>query len=218
MLGGNHQLRLPSWGGERTSHIVDYVALVQRMLQDKVQSIVQSYIMRKECAASFLSVFGQSVLEYDTEDFKMLAFLFELQGFSFIARCMCVCLYDRCHLHLFCVWEPKSWDDAGAYVLRQLRIWSRTNNYSFPTVRLRCVTLHRIVNQFFYLLFFYIPPFTPTHTVSFSDSFPQEKPTLFLQSVYHRLHHMPCQSEINDYPYSPRWSVDELVDRMRYRT
>ncbi len=87
MLGGSHQIRLPSWGGERTSHIIDYVDVVQRILQEKVQSIVQSYIMRKECVAAFLSVFGQSVLEYDTEDFKMMSYLFELQGFSFIARC-----------------------------------------------------------------------------------------------------------------------------------
>lgn len=60
------------------------------MLEDKIQSIVHSYITRKECIAAFLSVFGQSVLEYDTEDFKMLAFLFELQGFSFIAKCKCM--------------------------------------------------------------------------------------------------------------------------------
>ena len=91
MLGGSGQLRLPSWGGERSSHIVDYLSVVQELLQDKVQAIVQSYIKRKECVAAFLSVFGQSVLEYDTEDFKMIAFLFELQGFSFIAKCEWLC-------------------------------------------------------------------------------------------------------------------------------
>lgn len=87
MLGGCSQLRLPSWGGDRGSCIIDYVSTVQELLEDKVQSIVQSYVRRKECVAAFLSVFGQSVLEYDTDDFNSIAFLFELQGFSFIVKC-----------------------------------------------------------------------------------------------------------------------------------
>ena len=66
---------------------MDYVPTVHQLLEEKVEMIVQSYIRRKECIASFLSVFGSSVLEYDTEGFKKLAFLFEQQGFSFVSVC-----------------------------------------------------------------------------------------------------------------------------------
>ena len=48
--------------------------------------IIQSYIKRKEYVAALLSVLGSSVLEYNTESFKSIAFLFEHQGFAFIAK------------------------------------------------------------------------------------------------------------------------------------
>lgn len=63
---------------------MDYVPAIHKLLAEKVEAIVQSYISRKECVAAFLSVYGCSVLEYDTEGFKRLAFLFEHQGFTFI--------------------------------------------------------------------------------------------------------------------------------------
>lgn len=66
---------------------MDYVPRVHTLLEEKVQTIVQSYIKRKECVAAFLSIFGQAVLEYDTEAFKKLAFFFEYLGFSFVAMC-----------------------------------------------------------------------------------------------------------------------------------
>lgn len=80
-------MRLPPWGGDHGTCLMDYVPLVHQLLEEKVDSIIQSYIKRKECVAAFLSVFGSSVLEYDTESYKKLAFLFEHQGFSFIAVC-----------------------------------------------------------------------------------------------------------------------------------
>ena len=66
---------------------MDYVPRVHQLLDDKVQSLVQSYVQRKEFTAAFLSIFGQAVVEYDTADFKVLAFLFEHSGFTFIAKC-----------------------------------------------------------------------------------------------------------------------------------
>lgn len=84
MLGGTRSLRLPPWGGGNGSHLMDYVPAIHKLLAEKVEAIVQSYISRKECVAAFLSVYGCSVLEYDTEGFKRLAFLFEHQGFTFI--------------------------------------------------------------------------------------------------------------------------------------
>lgn len=85
VLGGSGALRLPPWGGELGSCLMDYVPRVHTLLEEKVQTIVQSYIKRKECVAAFLSIFGQAVLEYDTEAFKKLAFFFEYLGFSFVA-------------------------------------------------------------------------------------------------------------------------------------
>jgi len=84
MLGDPQLLRLPKWGGECGACLMDYTPAVHKLLEQKVDAIVQSYIRRKEFVAAFLSVFGQAVLEYDTEGFKKLAFLFEHQGFSFI--------------------------------------------------------------------------------------------------------------------------------------
>ena len=88
MFGGSHALKLPPL--TLNTPLVDYIPRVHKLLKDKVQSIIQSYVQRKEYTAAFLNVFGQSVLEYDTGDFKKLAFLFEYLGFSFIARCKCL--------------------------------------------------------------------------------------------------------------------------------
>ena len=68
---------------------MDYVPLVHKLLSDRVDSIIQSFVRRKEYVAALLSVMGRSVLEYDTEGFKKIAFLFEQQGFSFVAHCEC---------------------------------------------------------------------------------------------------------------------------------
>lgn len=54
----------------------------------KVEGIVQNFVRRKEYIAALLSLMGQSVLEYDTESYMKIAFLFESnQGFCFIAHC-----------------------------------------------------------------------------------------------------------------------------------
>lgn len=53
------------------------------------------------------------------------------------------------------------------------------------------------------------------YIVTLSDSFPSEQPLLTLQSAYHRLRGVPCLSNIQDYPYSPRWNADEMAERMR---
>ena len=87
VVGGVGSLRLPPWGGEHGACLMDYVPLIHKLLTDKVDSIVQSYVRRKEYTAALLSMMGRSVLEYDTEGFKKVAFLFEQQGFSFVAHC-----------------------------------------------------------------------------------------------------------------------------------
>ena len=66
---------------------MDYVPLIHQLLTEKVEAIIQSYTRRKEYVAALLSIMGRSVLEYDTEGFKKVAFLFEQQGFSFVAHC-----------------------------------------------------------------------------------------------------------------------------------
>ena len=56
ILGGSKQLKLPCWGSETC--LMDYVPRVHQLLDEKVQSLVQSYVQRKEFTASFLSVFA----------------------------------------------------------------------------------------------------------------------------------------------------------------
>ena len=85
-LGGSKTLRIPAWGGGNGSCLIDYVPVVHKMLEERVESITQSYVQRKEYVAAMLSIFGASVLEYNTENFKNIAFLFEYQGFSFITQ------------------------------------------------------------------------------------------------------------------------------------
>lgn len=86
ILGGPADLRLPPWGGDK-SYLIDYVPAVHQLLQERLEVIVQSYVQRKEYTAACLSFMGKAVLEYDTEEFKSLAFLFEVHGFTFITRC-----------------------------------------------------------------------------------------------------------------------------------
>lgn len=100
VVGGMGSLRLPPWGGEHGHCLMDYVPLVHKLLTDKVDAIVQSYVRRKEYVAALLSMMGRSVLEYDTEEFKKVAFLFEQQGFSFVAHCEFTAQW-HCWSHLF---------------------------------------------------------------------------------------------------------------------
>lgn len=86
MLSGCGELRLPQWGGDR-SCLIEYAPAVHQLLQERVESVVQSYIKRKEYTAACLSIMGRAVLEYDTAEFRTLAFFFQVQGFSFIIRC-----------------------------------------------------------------------------------------------------------------------------------
>ncbi len=65
----------------------DYIPLVHRQLRERMETISLSYVRRKEYMAACLSFMGGAVLEYDTEEYKTIAFLFETQGFSFISRC-----------------------------------------------------------------------------------------------------------------------------------
>lgn len=139
-LGGSKTLRIPAWGGGNGSCLIDYVPVVHKMLEERVESITQSYVQRKEYVAAMLSIFGASVLEYNTENFKNIAFLFEYQGFSFITQ------------------------------------------------------------------------------VKMTDLYPTTAPNVIMCSIYHRTRNtpaIPCQCEIQNYPYSPRWSVDEKIERLR---
>ncbi|GLG94745.1 BRCA1-A complex subunit BRE [Gryllus bimaculatus] len=43
--------------------------------------------------------------------------------------------------------------------------------------------------------------------------FPKEKPTFQFQSVYHARYGNPYQTRCDDYPFSPRWDISEMVER-----
>ncbi|XP_019856252.1 PREDICTED: BRCA1-A complex subunit BRE-like [Amphimedon queenslandica] len=86
ILGSAANIKLPSWNSE-DSYLMDYVPNVHKILQEKVEGIVQNFVRRKEYIAALLGLMGQSVLEYDTESYMKIAFLFESnQGFCFIAH------------------------------------------------------------------------------------------------------------------------------------
>ena len=56
------------------------------LLHVKVNFLLESFIKRKEYLASILNVLGHSVLEYDTDGYKMISLLFEHQGFCFVTQ------------------------------------------------------------------------------------------------------------------------------------
>lgn len=57
-------------------------------------------------------------------------------------------------------------------------------------------------NDFYFLLHINIPLY-----------FPQDKPSFMFQSIYHANLGRPYSVICNDYPYSPRWSGNEMAER-----
>ncbi|EDV29122.1 uncharacterized protein TRIADDRAFT_52680 [Trichoplax adhaerens] len=51
--------------------------------------------------------------------------------------------------------------------------------------------------------------------VSLPSGFPQSMPVLIIQSVYHRMGILPYKETRTSYPYSPRWSGKEMVERIQ---
>lgn len=136
VLGDSSVMRIPSYlaGG----CLLDYVPSVCDMLKNKVEQVVHVYEKRRDYVQTFLSVFGRSVVEYDSEAFTHINFLFE-------------------------------WHD------------------------------------FFFNL-----------AIDLSTQFPSHAPTLIFQSVYHEEDGgRPYTKVVKDYPYSPRWSASEMMDRLR---
>lgn len=53
-------------------------------------------------------------------------------------------------------------------------------------------------------------------SVELDKNFPQEAPLFYLQSIYHEKNSQPYEKLEAGYPYSPRWSGDEMAERARY--
>ena len=53
-------------------------------------------------------------------------------------------------------------------------------------------------------------------SVELDKNFPHEAPFFYLQSIYHEKNNQPYEKLEADYPYSPRWSGDEMAERARY--
>lgn len=49
--------------------------------------------------------------------------------------------------------------------------------------------------------------------VSIPLYFPRDRPIFLFQSVYHARYGTPYQARCDDYPFSPRWEVSEMVER-----
>lgn len=51
--------------------------------------------------------------------------------------------------------------------------------------------------------------------IEIGRNFPDEQPSYVLQSIYHVYNDEPYEAKDNVYPYSPRWSSAEMVERAR---
>ncbi|KAK2150929.1 hypothetical protein LSH36_382g03000 [Paralvinella palmiformis] len=136
VLGDSSVMRIPPYlnGG----CLIDYLPSVCDLLKNKVDQVAYVYEKRRDYVHTFLTVFGRSVVEYDTEAFTHINFLFEWHDFFF---------------------------NLG---------------------------------------------------IDLSSQFPSHPPTLTFQSVYHEEGGgRPYTKIIKDYPYSPRWSANEMAERLR---
>ncbi|CAH3041157.1 unnamed protein product [Porites evermanni] len=52
--------------------------------------------------------------------------------------------------------------------------------------------------------------------IELDRNFPQEPPAFYLQSIYHEKNNQPYEKLEMGYPYSPRWSGDEMAERARH--
>ncbi|KAF2905934.1 hypothetical protein ILUMI_00238 [Ignelater luminosus] len=50
--------------------------------------------------------------------------------------------------------------------------------------------------------------------IQIGNKFPQEKPKVTLRSIYHLQHDKPFVHNLDNYPYSPRWTPEEMVKRL----
>lgn len=72
----------------------------------------------------------------------------------------------------------------------------------FDSVSLTRITFLMERQDFFFLLNVVLPP-----------NFPRDKPILVLQSIYHSSLGIPYETRGDDYPYSPRWPVADMISR-----
>jgi BRCA1-A complex subunit BRE len=83
-LGNLSKISIPNWGTDCSPCLMDYVPLVHSALKDKVKSITRMNEVKKEFIFMWLSAYEGAVLEYDTEKYTFISFLFEVKGFSII--------------------------------------------------------------------------------------------------------------------------------------
>ncbi|KXJ14464.1 BRISC and BRCA1-A complex member 2 [Exaiptasia diaphana] len=85
-LGGSSTLRIPQWGGQNGSCLMDYLPVIHQLLKQKVTQVSSGYQKRKEYVSAFMSSFGGSVLEYDADTYYDISLLLNVQGFFCIAH------------------------------------------------------------------------------------------------------------------------------------
>lgn len=134
MLDGG-PVRIPTF--PRDSCLMDYVPLIKESLQQKVEQMATGYHGRREYILAFLSLFGRSLLEFDSCYFLSISFLLE---------------------------------------------W----------------------NEYFFVL-----------QIDLSLNFPVEKPRLVLVAIYTSSQTRQTKKVFMDYPYSPRWSGQEMAQRAK---
>eukprot|EP00039_Didymoeca_costata_P005907 m.85790 g.85790 ORF g.85790 m.85790 type:complete len:373 (+) comp13024_c0_seq2:236-1354(+) len=144
-------LECPPW---RSGYLLGYIELVQKSVEEDLQTHVNGHIARRRFVASFLSHFGSAMLEYDVEQFKWIYFLFEV---------VCSYLYSfTCH---------------------------RTCLKGSDNVTLVGIKL--------------LP------------KFPEMMPKIVLKNLSKESSQPVTLENPGDYPYSPRWSMEEMATRTR---
>ena len=58
LLGNNVAKQCPRWGGSNGSTLLEYLIVVRRYLQEKINRIAENFIKRKDCINSFIHHFN----------------------------------------------------------------------------------------------------------------------------------------------------------------
>ena len=80
VLNSAKNLHVPAY--PKTASLADYVNLVAKMLQDHALKIEQHHKLKKEYILSLCTMYGEHLIEFDTDTFSKAELLFQVDGYS----------------------------------------------------------------------------------------------------------------------------------------
>ncbi|XP_063921724.1 BRISC and BRCA1-A complex member 2-like [Zophobas morio] len=84
VLNSAKNLHVPAY--PKTASLADYVNLVAKMLQDHALKIEQHHKLKKEYILSLCTMYGEHLVEFDTDTFSKAELLFQVDGYSCLVR------------------------------------------------------------------------------------------------------------------------------------